>query len=116
MGESGEMEWNKRYHWAQCREPFKRQLDVLGSNWIDGTLSNEGLAFEAVQLLSNLEWSRRPADGAAVVRVDDAIAQVKILTEAMLAVSLHPDMTPKLRREALDFMRSEYRGNGGAER
>lgn len=103
-----EKKWSKRCAWANCREPYKTQLDTLGSHWIEGSLSNEGLAFEAVQLLSELEWVRKPSSGSTVIPMTDVVTQLQILTEAMLAASTHPDLTPELRREALDFMRTEF--------
>jgi hypothetical protein len=108
MDSAEEKQWSKRYAWAVCREPYKTQLDTLGSHWIEGTLSNESLAFEAIQLLSHLDWIRRPSQGISALPMQDVIIQVQIITEAMLAASLHPEMTPDLRREALDFMRSEF--------
>ena len=110
VGNPREMQCNKPYRWAQCGEPYKTELDTLGSLWIEGVLSDKELALEAVQLLSNLEWVRRPSESPALVQTDDAITQAKILTEAMLASTVHPDMTPELRREALEFMRSEFGG------
>lgn len=110
MDGSTEKPWSKRYNWAACREPYKTELDALASQWIEGALSNEELAFEAVQMLSELEWVGQPGKTTPRICLDDVIGQVKILTEAMLGVSERPrDMqTSDLRRQAMDFMRAEF--------
>ena len=108
--------WSKRYGWATCREPYKTELDTLGSHWIEGELSNEALAFEAVQLLSELEWASKPAGNLPEQRLDDVIGQMKVLTEAMLAVSLMPRSTPADRRAALDATRRDLGGEDGPGR
>ena len=116
VDESGDKQWSKRISWANCREPYKTELDTLGSHWIEGALSNEELAFEAVQFLSELDWSRQLRSDPTTGRLDDVILQVKILTEAMLSASLHPNITPELRREALNFMRTEMGKDDSIER
>jgi hypothetical protein len=100
MDRSDNKQWSKRYNWAQCFEPYKTQLDAIGSQWIEGALSNEELAFEAVQMLSEMDWMRLPSDSVIT-------NQVKVLTEAMLAVSERPQemQTPDARRYAIDNMR-----------
>jgi hypothetical protein len=102
-------QWSRRYDWATCHEPYRTQLNAIGSQWIEGALSNEELAFEAVQMLSDLEWIAQPGKSHKKLPMDDVIGQVKILTEAMLAVSERPRemQTPELRRQAVDFMRAE---------
>ncbi len=106
MSEAEGKEWSKRYSWAACREPYKTELDTIGSHWIEGSLSNEELAFEAVQMLSELEWVSQPDAASRQIRLDDVISQVKMLTKAMLAVSERPAalQTPTLRRQALDYL------------
>ena|SRR5260370_31816076 len=108
MDAAGDKEWSKRYGWANCREPYKTELDTLGSHWIEGALSNEQLALEAVRLLSELEWVSQPDPSSRAVRLDDVILHVKILTEAMLSATLQPQITPEQRRQLLDSMREHF--------
>jgi len=103
MDASGGKQWSKRHDWAVCREPYKKQLDELGTKWIEGTLSNEALAFEAVKLLDQVEWIQQPSKSLEVVPMDDVISQIKILTKTMLAGASHQNVTPEHRREALDY-------------
>jgi hypothetical protein len=113
---SAEKRWSKRYNWAICREPYKTELDAIASQWIEGALSNEELAFEAVQMLSELEWVVQPGETTPKLCLNDVIAQVKILTEAMLSASEHPKQTSERRRQALDFMRLEFGKEGDLSR
>jgi hypothetical protein len=115
MDEPVEKQWSKRHSWATCHEPYKTELDAIGSQWIEGALSNEELAFEAVQMLSELEWVSQPGKSHTKICMDDVIGQVKVLTEAMLAVSERPPemQTPESRQQALDFMQSELGKAGG---
>ncbi len=118
MDEPVEKHWSKRYNWATCREPYKTDLDAIGSQWIEGALSNEELAFEAVQMLSELEWVSQPAETHTKICMDDVIGQVKILAEAMLAVSERPRemQTAESRHQAVDFMRTEIGKEGDLSR
>lgn len=108
MDESEQKQWSQRYSWADCREPYKTELDTLGSHWIEGALSNAELALEAVKLLSELDFVSNPGSGAETIRLDDVTKQVKILTEAMLSAELQPSSTPQERRQFLDSMRIEF--------
>lgn len=118
MAEAGKREWHKRYSWAKCREPDKTQLDTLGSLWVEGELSNEGLALEVVQLLSDLEDWGNPKPDSSPYRQEDVIAQVKVLTQAMLAVSEYPSaqQNSQMRRQALDFVQANLGPETGAAR
>ncbi|MDP1798014.1 MAG: hypothetical protein Q8K78_11055 [Planctomycetaceae bacterium] len=100
-------------NWAQCREPYKSEIDAITSLWIEGTLSNESLAFEAVQLMSQLNWTSQPDPASRVIRMDDVFQCIQILMEAMLAVSEHPpeSQSSDLRRQMLDSMRMELAGS-----
>lgn len=114
MDEPVDKQWSKRYSWATCHEPYKTELDAIGSQWIEGALSNEELAFEAVQMLSEVEWIRQPDKTHKSIPMDDVIGQVRVLTEAMLAVSERPRemQTPEARRKSIDFMRAEFAKDG----
>lgn len=108
MGESSGKQWSKRHNWAKCREPYKTQLDDLGSKWISGSLSNEALAFEAVKLLDQVEWIQQPSKSLEVVPMGDVISQIKILTKTMLAAAPHKNVTPEHRREGLDYISAQF--------
>ena len=106
--ESVERQSIERLNWANCREPYKSELDLLSSYWIEGFLSDEHLAYRAVQILSELDWVNQPDKASQKIPVDDVVSQLKILTEAMLTCSVAPDCTPDSRKQALDFMRTEF--------
>lgn len=107
MSDENEANWSKCYSWAQCREPYKTDLDTLGSHWIGGVVTNEQLAFEAVHMLSNVDWVSQPNGLHRRLPLDDVVGQIKILTEAMLTASLRPTTTPDQRRQILDRTRNE---------
>ncbi len=100
MNGPNDKQWSKRYSWSQCSEPYKTQLDAIGSQWIEGALSNEELAFEAVQMLSEMDAVPGPRD-------DVIKSQLRILTEAMLGTAERPPeaQTAELRRHLLDHVR-----------
>jgi hypothetical protein len=100
MDEPDEKKWSKRYSWAECGEPYKTELDTLGSHWIEGELSNGELAIEALEMLSVMDAAPCPRDHIYK-------AQLRILTEAMLGVAERPIemQTPELRRQHLDHVK-----------
>ena len=107
MSDAVEKASTERLIWAECREPYKTELDRLARHWIDGSLSDEKLAFKAVQILSELDWVTQPDAASQKISVDDVVSQLKILTEAMLACSDNPECTPAMRRQAFDFMQKQ---------
>ena len=114
MTGEGERTWMKRYPWANCREPFKTELDTLASHWIEGQLSNEALALEILQIRQRAESVSESMDTLFGQKLEDVITQVKILTDTLLSAMLDPAITPEGRRSALDFMRNQQ--NGGPAR
>lgn len=114
MTGEGERTWMKRYPWAICREPFKTELDTLASHWIEGQLSNEALALEILQIRQRAESVSESMDTLFAQKLEDVIAQVKILTDTLLSTMLDPSITSEGRRSALDFMRNQQ--NGGPTR
>lgn len=98
--------WSRRPNFAKCREPYKTQLDTVAYQWVTGVLTNEEVAFEAVQLLAEIEWVQQPDSQSRVLPLDDVAADVKLLTEAMLAAVSHPDQTEELRQQALNAARA----------
>lgn len=112
VGESDGMQWSKRYQWATCRDLYRNELDTIGSHWIEGTISNEELAFEIVKLLSEVYWVRNVDPARPPVPLDDVVGDIRILSEAMLSAALQPESSPALRREFLDFMKADFgKGN-----
>lgn len=116
MSGADEKNWRRRVAWAECREPYKTELDTLGSHWIEGDLSNQELAFEAVKLLSELEAVGQLSGSKPPTRVDDVVEQLRVLTEAMLSLSHESAATQADRREALYHMRNLFRRDRGAQR
>lgn len=112
MTDKKQTEWTKRHNWAQCREPYKTELDTLGSHWIEDALTNEQLAFEVLKTLSDVRWAGDPGGAAQKIPVDDVVGQLKILSEAMLTAAMDPKATAEDRRRILDTTREQY-GPGG---
>lgn len=95
----------KRHNWAECREPYKTELNTLASHWIEGELSHESLAFEILKVQSEIDDIDIALEDKTTPRLDDVRSQLKILAEAMLSASLDLSLTPSQRRQALDFIR-----------
>lgn len=114
MDEPVEKQWSKRHNWAACGEPYKTQLDALGSLWIEGSVSNEELACEALELLSEFGWADPGDPGCMDGSMDAVISQVKILTEALVAMRwrLPETQTPEARRHVLDSIRAKFGKEG----
>ena len=71
MSDSAHKQSTDRLAWASCREPYKSELDQLASLWINGVLSDEKLAFRALQMQSELDWVSQPDVASERIPVDD---------------------------------------------
>ena len=112
MDESGGKQWGKRINWANCREPYKNELDTLASHWIEGAISNGELAIELWQMWSEVKFVTEPSEGLPKIDLSDVQKQMGTLAEAMLAINgLSPKTTPEERRRFLDRSR-EVDGEG----
>ncbi len=114
-GES-QKQWSKRYSWASCREPFKTEFDTLASHWIEGQLTNEGLALELWQLRDKLQFSDGPSKTHSGVPLSDVQSDLDTIVNAMLGATLYPSTTREERRELLDHSRSVRSGNAANNR
>lgn len=114
-GES-QKQWSKRYSWASCREPFKTEFDTLASHWIEGQLTNEGLALELWQLRDKLQFSEGPSKMHSGVPLSDVQSDLDTIVNAMLGATLYPSTTPEERRALLDHSRSVRSGNAANNR
>jgi hypothetical protein len=103
----------KRHSWAKCREPFKTELDTLGSQWIEGALTHEQLALELWQLWSRMRFVEAPSEGA-VIDVADVQRQAEVLAEALCAAQLRPATSLQDRREILEHM-CQIGGHDGSD-
>jgi len=103
-------DWSKRIEWATCPEPYKTELDAIGGQWVEGVLSNEGLAFEAISILSELNWGIESNPEAPPKFSEEVFLHVRALAEAMLSTSKRPEgsLTAELRSRALKFMHEEH--------
>ena len=95
-------QWSQRISWAKCIEPYKTELDTIGSHWIEGQLSNGELALELWEQWSSTKFSEMPSSTLPGTPLPDVQAQIEILAEALLAAELYPKTTPEERRELLD--------------
>jgi len=105
VGEGDQKQWSRRYSWASCREPFQTEFNTLASHWIEGQLSNEGLALELWQLRDKLLFSEAPSKTVAGMPLPDVQSDLEIIVRAMIGATLYPSTIPEERRALLDHAR-----------
>jgi len=107
VGDEGRQKWSKRASRAQCREPFKTELDTLADHWIEGQLSNEALALELWKFRESLLFSESPSMGRVEIPLPEVHLELEILVQAMIGSDFYPSTTADIRRALLERTRLE---------
>lgn len=116
MEEADGKKWRKRVIWADCREPYKTELEALASMWIDGGLSHGELAIELWEMWSKKKFVEKATKTLAGVPLPDVQGQMEILVEAMRMAAMYPTTTPEERRDLLENSRSLFGKEPGPQR
>ena len=120
MDDSEQRNWQKRFQWAKCREPYKTQLDTLASHWLEGALSNEELALELWKFQVNRIGHEEDHEGTGKLNLKDVDADIQILANAVCDVSHCYDKatpaTPDDRRISLNTCIQQERDPRGFNR
>lgn len=93
--------WSGSLARSRCPDPYRTILDQLSRAWVEGTLSNEELAFQIVETQAEIRSAKASARGAEKTTVDDPLVHLDVLADAMLAASDQDEATAYVRREIL---------------
>ena len=114
--------WSQGVTWADCREPYRRELDYLATRWINDKISTRKLALELWKLWARKRDSEpREAAPTVILRHNDRVAaQIEILVEAVrMAESREEDVEFSLPDERWEFLQkslARFRGREDLQR
>ena len=103
----------KRVDWARCREPYRTELNTIGSHWIEGALGDEALAIELLNLLVELDWVAQPDQASKKISLADVSKDALTLANAMVTNRSTAGETPEDRRGVLDILLAQQRDIDG---
>lgn len=114
--------WGDTLKWADCGEPYRRNLDGLATMWIKEQISTEKLAARLWDLWARKRDSEpREAAPTVILRHNDRVAaQIEILVEAVrMAESREEDVEFSLPDERWEFLQkslARFRGREDLQR
>lgn len=113
MTDTNGANWMNRIAWARCREPYRTELNTIGSHWVEGTLTDEALAVEVLTLLVELDWVEQPSTAHSKVNLTDVSKEAMTLANAMVMGRSTGAESVSDRRAALDTVLAEQREKEG---
>lgn len=112
--------WIEGVTWADCRQPYRRELDDLATMWVNDRISTRQMALKLWNLWARKRDSEsKEAAPAVILRRNDRVdAQIEILVEAMrMALSREEDVEFSLPDERWEFLQKSLArfGSGGKD-